>query len=162
MLFGFWFQTKKKNYAQTKNLTIKASKSKYWEYCWSNHSFWFNNTEQQQQNNTNNGDLYQVLLIKNQMGVCIKFYSSRIIWGMYKVFLKNQMGVCTKFYSSRSKWGSMLSFTPQESDGGMYQVLLIKNQMGVCIKFYSSRIKWVMYQVLLLMNQMGICTKFYS
>jgi hypothetical protein len=32
---------------------VKASKSKYWEYCWSNHSFWFNNTEQQQKNNTN-------------------------------------------------------------------------------------------------------------
>ena len=31
----------------------------------------------------------------------------------------------------------MPSFTPKESDGGLYQVLLLKNQMGVCTKFYS-------------------------
>jgi hypothetical protein len=61
--------------------------------------------------------LYQVLLIKNQMGVCTKFYSLRIRRGMYQVLLlTNQMGYVS-------------SFTPHESDGGLYQILLLKKQM---------------------------------
>ena len=31
----------------------------------------------------------------------------------------------------------MPSFTPKESDGGLYQVWLRKNQMGVYTKIYS-------------------------
>jgi hypothetical protein len=58
--------------------------------------------------------------------------------GPYQVLLlKNQMRVCIKFYSSRIRWGYVWNFTPKESDEGLYQVLLLKNQMGVCTKFYS-------------------------
>jgi hypothetical protein len=60
------------------------------------------------------------------------------------------MGVCTKIYSSRIRRGSVPIVSPKESDGGLYQVLLLKNQMEG------------LYQVLLLENQMGVCTKFYS
>ena len=58
--------------------------------------------------------------------------------------------------------GVVPSFTPKESDGGLYQVLLLQNQMVVCTKFDSERMRWGLYQVLLLKNQMGFCIKFYS
>jgi hypothetical protein len=38
--------------------------------------------------------------------------------------------------------GYATSFTPQESDRGLYQVLLLKKKMRVHTKFYSSRITW--------------------
>ena len=72
------------------------------------------------------------------------------------------MGVCTKFYSYRIRWGSVPRFTPKESDGGLYQVLLLKNQMGVVPSFTPKESDGGLYQVLLLKNQMVVCTKFDS
>jgi hypothetical protein len=34
-----------------------------------------------------------------------------------RFFVKNLMGVCIKFYSSRIRWGYISSFTHQESNG---------------------------------------------
>jgi hypothetical protein len=38
--------------------------------------------------------------------------------------------------------GYASSFSPQESDGDLYQVLLLKKEMRVHSKFYSSIIRW--------------------
>jgi hypothetical protein len=54
------------------------------------------------------------------------------------------------------------SFTHQESDDGLYQVLLLKNQMGYVSSFTPKESDGGLYQILLLKKQMRFHTKFYS
>ena len=82
--------------------------------------------------------MHQVLLLKNQTGSLPSFTPQEGNEGLFQVLLlNNQMGVCIKFYSSRIRWGYEFNFTPKESDEGQYQILLLKIQMRVSTKFYS-------------------------
>jgi hypothetical protein len=138
MLFDFWFQTKKKN--------SPSSDFNYWTCI-----------------NLNARILFVLFccccsVLLNQNEWLDQQYSQYFDLDAFIV----KFFVCAWFFF---RWETVQSLTHQESDGGLYQVLLIKNQMGVCTKFYSSRIRWGsvprftyqesdegLYQVLLIKN----------